>query len=65
MNCRLWMRERRLQLGLTQQQLAKLAMVSEPAVRGLETGLIKRPSVAVAQRLAEVLQVPWTKFHED
>ena len=65
MTCRLWMRKIRLKMGLTQQQLAELATVSEPTVCGLETGRIKRPSVIVAQLLAEVLQVPWTKFYED
>ena len=65
MNSRLWMRKIRRKMRLTQQQLATLATVSEPTVSGLETGRIKRPSVAVAQLLAEVLQVPWTKFYED
>lgn len=65
MNSRLWMREIRRKMRLTQRQLAALATVSERTVIGLETGRIKRPSVIVAQLLAEVLQVPWTKFYED
>lgn len=65
MNCRLWMRKIRRKMGLTQQQLAERAAVSTSMVYKLETGRVKRPSVIVAQLLAEVLQVPWTKFYED
>lgn len=47
-------RERRLKLGLSGQQLAEMVGVSEPMISLTERGL-KTPSVAVCAALAQAL----------
>ena len=64
MKRRLWMHMKRLQLGLTQKELAKRAGVCQTTVQAIETGRCINPTFPMAEPLAEVLQVPWTKFYE-
>lgn len=50
------LRELRLAKGLTQEQLAELASVSQPMLSQIELGQAN-PSLKAAQRLAEALEV--------
>lgn len=50
-------RQRRLSAGLSQQELADLADVSERALRDIETDRVNRPRVSSLQRLATALRL--------
>lgn len=52
-----WLKRRRAQVDLTQEALAELAFCSVQAIRAFEAGT-RRPSVEMAERLAEVLHIP-------
>lgn len=52
-----WLRRLRTQGDRTQEALAELAFCSVQAIRAFETGR-RRPSLEMAERLADVLQVP-------
>jgi predicted ATPase/transcriptional regulator with XRE-family HTH domain/Tfp pilus assembly protein PilF len=52
-----WIKRLRAHHDLTQEQLAELAYCSVQAIRAFETGK-RRPSLEMAERLAEVLRVP-------
>lgn len=52
-----WLKRLRAHHDLTQERLAELAYCSVQAVRAFETGK-RRPSLEMAERLAEVLQIP-------
>jgi len=52
-----WLRRLRTQQDLTQEALAEAAYCSVQTIRFFETGK-RRPSLEMAERLAEVLQVP-------
>ena len=51
------LKERRLELGLTQQQLAKAAGVTSATITRYETGDIKSVKLAVIDRLADYMDV--------
>lgn len=53
---RLLIRELRLERGLTQEQLAKMASVSQPVLSQYESGHAK-PSFAAVRRIALALRV--------
>src|SRR5690242_9343688 len=53
----LWLRERRLAFGLTQEDLAARVGCARITVAKIETGE-RRPSRQMAERLAEILAVP-------
>lgn len=52
-----WLKRLRIQHDLTQEALAELASCSVQAIRAFEAGK-RRPSVEMAERLADVLAVP-------
>lgn len=52
-----WMGARRRAVGLTQDELAEKAGVSQALVSGIETGIRKWPSREIRQRLAAALGV--------
>ena len=52
-----WLKRLRTQQDLTQEALAELAFCSVQTIRFFETGK-RRPSLEMAERLAEVLRVP-------
>jgi predicted ATPase/transcriptional regulator with XRE-family HTH domain len=52
-----WLKRRRLEVDLTQEQLAKLASCSVFAIRKIEMGE-RRPSKQLATLLAQALQIP-------
>ncbi|ARU61279.1 hypothetical protein CBW65_09945 [Tumebacillus avium] len=57
-----WLTEKRKNKGLSQSQLATLVEVDRSYITRIENG--RRPSVEIAQRIAVVLDFPWTKFFE-
>lgn len=56
------LKERREQVGLTREQLAKKARVTTAYVSMMEAGKRKNPSLAVLERLAKALGVPVTEL---
>lgn len=58
-----WVRRLRTQQDLTQEALAELAYCSVQTIRFFETGK-RRPSLEMAERLAEVLGVPTAQQEE-
>lgn len=58
-----WLRRLRNQQDLTQEALAEAAYCSVQTIRFFETGK-RRPSLEMAERLAEVLQVPAAQQEE-
>ena len=54
----------RKEKGLTQKDVADAAGISQVAYCNIENGK-RRPSVAVAKRIAAVLGVDWTEFFEE
>lgn len=58
-----WLRRLRTQQDLTQEALAEAAYCSVQTIRFFETGK-RRPSLEMAERLAEVLQVPAAQQEE-
>jgi transcriptional regulator with XRE-family HTH domain len=54
----------RQERALTQEQVAKRALVTRFYISQLETGLRKSPSLAVLKRLAKALGVPVTALLE-
>lgn len=49
---------------LTQAELAQALGVSQRMVAACEAGE-RRPSVDLAKRIGEELDMPWTRFYED
>jgi transcriptional regulator with XRE-family HTH domain len=58
------MQRARLENGITLKQLAEQIELSESYMSLIESGA-RRPSVAVAKRIAAVLGFEWTRFFED
>jgi transcriptional regulator with XRE-family HTH domain len=52
------LRETREAKGLTQEQIAQKAGVTEAYISMLESGARKNPSLAMLKRLAKILGVP-------
>ena len=59
-----WLKELRTEKNLTRLKLGEIAGVSEQYVYLIEIGE-RRPSVAVAKKIAAVLDFDWTRFFED
>ena len=51
----------RKSVGLSQNELAQAAKISQPLVARIERGE-RKPSVKVAKRIASVLGFDWTEF---
>jgi len=49
-------KDKRVKLGLTQNQLAKLAGISQPFMNEIESGR-KAPSIDVLQKICDVLSI--------
>ena len=58
------MKVKRVIKGLTQEQLAEKAGISRSHVTRIERGEI-RPSVPVAKKLGEILDVDWRCFYDE
>jgi transcriptional regulator with XRE-family HTH domain len=50
--------------GLSQEELARKARVSQPYLSQLEAGTYQNPSIEIVQRLAKALGVPVTALLE-
>lgn len=58
------LKELREAAGLTQAELADAALVTKLTILRLENGGVRAPDWGVAERLAEVLDVPLDEFRE-
>ena len=56
MDYRTLIREKRKEMGLSQERLAKLVQVSQPFIAEIESGR-KKPSVDVLMRICAVLDI--------
>jgi len=57
------LKEKRVQLGYSQAEVAKLANISRSYYTHIEMGT-KQPSVNVAKSIASVLELEWIAFFE-
>lgn len=57
-------KELRITNGLTQQQVSERVKIAQPTYANIENGE-RKPSVAVAKRIAEVLGFDWTLLFEE
>lgn len=60
----LWLKDIRLKLDLTQEQVAERAGISRTFYTEIETGS-KKPSTKTAKKIAQVLNFDWVIFFED
>lgn len=60
----LWLKDIRLKLDLTQEQVAERAGISRTFYTEIETGS-KKPSIKTAKKIAQVLNFDWVIFFED
>lgn len=58
-----WLKEIRISQRLLQEQVAAAAGIERAYYSMIETGK-RKPSVAIAQAIANVLGFAWTKFFE-
>ena len=61
---RTWLKEKRLEQGLTHQQVADKANVIRPYYTMVESGY-RRPSVKFAKAIGETLDFDWTIFFDN
>ncbi|MCK1972741.1 helix-turn-helix transcriptional regulator [Bacillus safensis] len=59
-----WLKLARENKSLLQQDVANLVGIERPYYTMLETGS-RKPSVKIAKKLAEVLEIDWTLFFDD
>lgn len=59
-----WILELRKAKGMTQEEVANATDVERASYSNIENGK-RRPSVAVAKRIADVLGFDWTRFFEE
>lgn len=59
----IYLKELRTSKGLSQQELATKCGVIRQTISNIECGLSK-PSIDLAKKLGEVLEVDWTLFFE-
>lgn len=59
-----WLKKRRLQLGMTQEEVAKRSDIERAYFNMIENGH-RNPSVDVAKRIASTLEFEWTIFFDD
>lgn len=56
--------QKRKEKKLTQAELAQQAGCSQRAIAGYELGE-RRPSVQMAKKIGDLLDIPWTDFFEE
>lgn len=49
-------------LGMTQEEVSSLAKIDRSYYTKIENGAV--PSVKIAKRLADILQLDWTSFYK-
>ncbi|EKZ0485433.1 TPA: helix-turn-helix transcriptional regulator [Enterococcus faecalis] len=58
---RVWLSQKRIELGLTLLEAAKLVGLSKQGYWFIETGK-RNPSVKTAKKIADKFNLDWTKF---
>lgn len=61
---RVWLKEKREQKGLTQEQAAELCGISRSYYTHIENQ-VKTPTVRVAKKIANVLEFDWACFFQE
>ncbi|RKD20996.1 transcriptional regulator [Ammoniphilus oxalaticus] len=61
---RLWLVNKRNQLGLTQEEVANRSSIARTTYAMIEQDK-RMPSVPVAKRIAKALKIDWTFFFDD
>lgn len=61
---RQWLIDARKAKRMTQADVAKRVKISEPSYSCIENGK-QHPRVSTAKRIAEALDIEWTRFFED
>lgn len=56
--------DERIKKGLTQKELAEMVGITQGWLSSIESGM-RRPSVAVAKKIADVLEFEWSRLFED
>ncbi len=56
--------DERIKKGLTQKELAEMVGITQGWLSGIESGA-RRPSVAVAKKIAGVLEFDWAELFDD
>ena len=59
-----WLKELRKQKGMTGEEVGSKAEITQQMYNYIENGK-RRPSVAVAKKIAAVLGFDWTRFFDD
>ena len=59
-----WLKSARIAAGMTQEQVADKALISQPSYANIETGR-RAPSVKTAQKIAAALGFDWQRFYEE
>ncbi|MGG5181361.1 helix-turn-helix transcriptional regulator [Bacillus sp. MM09(2025)] len=59
-----WLKLARESKSLVQQDVANLVGIERPYYTMIEIGS-RKPSVKIAKKLAEVLEIDWTLFFDD
>ncbi len=59
-----WLKDKRIQAGLTQNELVSNIHISQNHYANIENGE-RCPSVTVAKKIAQALDFEWTRFYED
>jgi DNA-binding XRE family transcriptional regulator len=59
-----WLKEKRLEANLTQEEVAVKVGVNRATVTKIENGS-RTPSIWLAKRLGETLGFDWTRFYEE
>lgn len=56
-----FLKKRRIELGITQKQIATICEIKQGYYSQIENG-IRKPSVKLAKKLANLLKLDWTEF---
>ena len=56
--------DERIKKGLTQRELAEMVGITQGWLSGIESGN-RKPSVAVAKKIADVLEFEWSRLFEE
>lgn len=59
-----WLKEKRLEKGLSQEKVAKVCEITQEYYSLLEKGL-RQPAVGAAKRIANFLDFEWEEFYND
>ena len=61
---RQWLRDSRMEKGMTQKGVAEQVGIAQPSYHQIESGE-NNPSVETARKIAAVLDFDWTLFYPD